>query len=255
MPIEKQLDGRVLRLALNRPEKRNAIDLRSCQELTCSLRDAIDDRRVGAILLSGNGKAFCAGMDLTEAAQVDKHALAEAHEHVFTIRDWMVKPVIAAVHGPALAGGTGLAANAHIVIASEDAIFGLTEVRLGLWPVLIFPAVVAAVGERRAIELALSGRTFTAVEAERYGLVTEVVPDDQLTSRASEVAASIAEGSATAIRSGLEYVRQIRGKSASEAQRAGRFVRDEMMRHPDFAEGLRAFREKRKPVWSSHIPT
>lgn len=248
MPIERQLDGRVLRINLNRPEKRNALDLETCRELTCALKDSIDDLRVAAVVLAGNGKAFCAGMDLTEAEHVDRHALAEAHEHVFTIRDWMVKPVIAAVHGAAIAGGTGLAANAHIVIAADDATFGLTEVRIGLWPVLIFPAVAAAVGERRATELALTGRTFGAAEAERYGLATEVVPAGQLAGRATEVANGIAAFSASAIRSGLEYVRQIRGKSSAEAQRSGRMVRDQMMRHPDFLNALAAFRSKKTPT-------
>src|SRR5258708_25020830 len=96
--------------------------------------------------------------------------------------------IVAAVHGTALAGGTGLAANAHIVIASEDATFGLTEMRIGLWPFVIFRAVVDAVGERRAVELGITGRIVDAREALALGLVHQVTPGDELVAQAAEIA-------------------------------------------------------------------
>ncbi len=253
MAIDQQLDGRVLRITLNRPEKRNALDVEMCREVVGAVREAGTNPRVGAILLAGAGKAFCAGMDLREAPHVDRAALAEAHDRLFTIADWAAKPLIAAVHGPAIAGGTGLAANAHVLIAAEDATFGLTEVRLGLWPVLIFPAIVAAVGERRAVELALTGRLFGAAEAERYGLATEVVPAHELAARSFAIATAIANASSIAIGIGLRYVREIRGTSSPDALKIGRLRRDEIMEHPDFAEGLAAFQEKRAPSWPSNV--
>jgi enoyl-CoA hydratase/carnithine racemase len=252
MPIELAREGRLLRLTLNRPEKRNALNLETCREITAAIMDASGDPAVGAILLSGAGKAFSAGMDLTEAPDVDAEELAEAHDRLFTIYEWVDKPVVAAVQGAAIAGGTGLAVNAHIVIAAEDAVFGLTEVRLGLWPVLIFPAIAAAVGERRAMELALSGRTFGAHEAASYGLVNEVVPLDGLVARSLEVATSLANSSGAAIGAGLAYVRAIRGKPSAEALAIGRVARERIMRHEDFAEGIRAFRGKRAALWPSH---
>lgn len=252
MPIETRREGRLLRLILNRPEKRNALDLEMCRSVEAALSDANADPGVGAVLVSAAGKAFCAGMDLAEAPDVDRDALAAVHQRLFSFHHWMDKPVVAAVHGAALAGGTGLAANAHVLVASDDALFGLTEVRLGLWPVLIFPAVAAAVGERRALELALSARTFGARAAEVYGLVSEVVEPAGLTARASEIAAGLADSSAAAIQAGLQYVRAIRGKPADEALAIGRGARGEIMRHPDFTEGILAFHEKRPPVWPSH---
>ncbi len=251
MSIELTRNGRLLRLTLNRPEKRNALDLATCRAIATALAEAGDDATVGAILIASNGPAFCAGMDLSEAGNVDPNALAEAHDRLFTFREWVKKPVVAAVSGAALAGGTGLVANAHIVIAADSASFGLTEVRIGLWPVLIFPAMVAALGERRAIELALTGRVFSAPDALRYGLATEVIAPHLLDARAAELASSLAGASASAVQSGLAYAREIRGKSTASALEYGRLVRTQMMQDPDFLEGARAFREKRPPAWPS----
>jgi enoyl-CoA hydratase/carnithine racemase len=252
MSIKTVVDGRLLRLTLNRPEKRNALNIETCRAIVEAIRNADADPAIGATLITGAGAAFCAGMDLTEARTADRQQLAEVHEPLFTLAEMVRKPIVAAVQGPAIAGGTGLAANAHIAIATESATFGLTEIRLGLWPVLIFPAIAAAVGERRAVELSLSGRIFNAREALDFGLVSEVVAEDQLESHAGAMAQALANASTPTITAGLQYVRAIRGKGAKEALQIGRLVRDQIMQNPDFAEGLNAFREKRKPSWPSH---
>lgn len=249
MSIATEIDGRVLRLVLNRPEKRNALDLATCREIVRAVTEANQNPAVGAVLLSGAGPAFCAGMDLSEAPHVNRVDLAEAHDQLFTMMQWTAKPLIAAVQGAALAGGTGLVANAHLVIAAENATFGLTEIRLGIWPVLIFPAISAAIGERRAVELSLSGRVFSASEAKDFGLVSEVVGAGELERRTAEVAASISGYSGFALRAGLDYVRQIQYQPPGLALRVGRIVRNELTGHPDFAEGVRAWAEKRKPNW------
>src|SRR5438309_452356 len=112
-------EGRLLRLALNRPEKRNALNAALCRDLTAALAEAQHDAEIGAILLTGNGKGFSAGMDLDEALSQEPAVLADLHDRLFTAFVWLDKPLIAAVHGTALAGGTGLVANAHISIAAE----------------------------------------------------------------------------------------------------------------------------------------
>ena len=235
-------EGRVLHLALDRPEKRNALNLALCRELVAAFEHAEQDPSVGAILLSGNGKTFCAGMDLSEVLMADRSELDRIHEQLFTVGYRLHKPIVAAVHGPALAGGTGLAANAHILIAAEDASFGLTEIKIGLWPILIFRAVKAAMGERRATELALTGRRFSGSEAHGFGLVHELSPTPL--GRAGEIARQISESSAEAIRSGLEYVNQTRDKSWDEAGRIGSQIRQAAMSSPDFKEGVEAFLRK-----------
>ena len=242
-------DGRLLRLALNRPDKRNALNLELCRALVEALEAADRDPAVGAILLTGNGKSFCAGMDLHEIADADTGAVSQMHEQLFTIGARLGKPLVAAVHGAALAGGSGLVANCHIVIAAGDATFGLTEIRLGLWPFLVFRAVTAAVGERRTIELALTGRVFGAAEARDLGLVHEVGADPA--ARALEVASALAESSPTAIRSGLRCVQEVRGKDWRQAGEIAQRARREVFETADFHEGIRAFREKRMPRWPS----
>ncbi|MDQ6700677.1 MAG: enoyl-CoA hydratase/isomerase family protein [Acidobacteriota bacterium] len=251
MWIETSQDKRVLRLGLNRPEKRNALNLDLCRELVAALDTADGDPRVGAVLLCGNGKSFCAGMDLTEAETADPAALSQIHEQLFTVHERMTKPIVAAVNGAALAGGTGLVANAHIVVASEAATFGLTEIRIGLWPFLIFRGVALAIGERRAVELALTGRIVGAREALEWGLVHQVVAHPETENTAAEIAKQLSQSSPVALRSGLAYVQEIRGKSGPEAGKIGRGIREQVLQAGDFAEGLKAYHGKRAPIWPS----
>ena len=240
---------RVLSITLNRPDKRNALSSDLCRELVDALNAANRDSHVGAIVLAGNGPAFSAGMVLKEVAHLSPGSLSNVHEQLFTVGTRLGKPLVGAVNGSAFGGGLGLVANCHVVIASKAAQFGLTEIRLGLWPFLVFQAVAAALGERRSIELAITGRIFDAAEAKAMTLAHEVVDDANV--RAMEVARAISEFSPTAIRSGLSFVTESRGKDPAMAVEIARRVREELMGNPDFQEGIRAFLEKRKPVWPS----
>jgi enoyl-CoA hydratase/carnithine racemase len=148
-----------------------------------------------------------------------------------------------------LGGGTGLVANCHIVIAEAAATFGLTEIRLGLWPFLVYRAVGMALRERRTLELSLTGRIFGSEEARDFGLVHEIAPDAE--KRALEVAETVAGFSPTAIQNGLNFVQDVQGLDWEEAGRIARRVRDRVFAGADFQEGLRAFREKRPARWPS----
>lgn len=234
--LEIRQENRLLRLTLNRPEKRNALNLALCRELVNALEHADADPGIGAILLTGNGKAFSAGMDLSEALAADRTELDHVHEQLFTSGFRLRKPIVAGVHGPALAGGTGLAANAHVLVASEEAQFGLTEIRIGLWPILIFRAIKAAVGERRATELALTGRSFNGGQAFDYGLVHELSPFPE--ARAADIALQISQSSPDAVRAGLDYVNRTRDASWEDAGRIGSEIRRGLMASPEFAQSV-----------------
>lgn len=249
--IQVKQEDRVLHIILNRPEKRNALNIDFCQQLVQTLDHADSDRSVGAVLVTANGPTFCAGMDLLEAQSVAAGEINRVQEQLFCVGSRIGTPIVAAVHGGAIAGGTGLVANCHIAIASEDATFGLTEVRIGLWPFLIYRTVVAAVGERRAIELALTGRIFSALEGKEYGLVQEVVPRSELIGRATTVAKQLSEASPSAVRSGLMFVQELRGKDSRQANDLARDLRTQIWKSADFREGLAAFRDKREPRWPS----
>jgi enoyl-CoA hydratase/carnithine racemase len=244
-------EGRLLRLTINRPERRNALNADLCEALAAAFEQAEGDPSVGAVLLNGNGKSFCAGMDLHEVLSPAAGPINELHESIFTAGIRMTKPIVAAVHGAALAGGTGLAANCHIVVASNDATFGLTEIRIGLWPFVIFRCVATAVGERRAMELAMTGRIFGALEARDCGLVHHVVAPDDLLTCAQQIAEGVASASPTAMASGLAFVRDARGLAWDQNGALARERRGGVFRSADFEEGIKAFQEKRPPKWPS----
>jgi enoyl-CoA hydratase/carnithine racemase len=248
----RQREGRVVRLTLNRPEKRNALDLALCRTLVDALAGADADRGVGAILLDGAGTVFCSGMDLSEVLDAAPDELIPVHGDLFSIGARLRTPLVAAVHGGAIAGGLGLALNAHFVVAGPDARFGLTETRIGLWPYAIFLAVARAAGERRAVQLALEGNLVTAPEALRLGLVDRVSAPGSLAEEARELAGRLAGTSGEAVWDGLGFVQQVRGMSAHEAADSAAQRRREAQQSADFREGVRAFLEKRSPHWPSH---
>jgi enoyl-CoA hydratase/carnithine racemase len=235
--------GHVLHVTLNRPEKRNALNAALCGDL-CAAIDAADaDPDVHAILLTGAGKSFCAGMDLTEiSAPPDAAEIDSLHERLFTMGARVSTPIVTGVHGAALAGGTGLVANSHVVVAAADATFGLTEVRIGLWPFLVFRACSAAMGERRTMELALTGRIFGAEEGRTFGLVHEIGADP--VGRAAEIAQQIAGFSAIAIRKGMGAVHQSIGMDSRQAGEAARRARKEVFESPEFREGIRKWSKR-----------
>jgi enoyl-CoA hydratase/carnithine racemase len=249
--LEISREERVLRVTLNRAEKRNALSLALCRELAGTLEDAEHDDAIGAVLLAARGSVFCAGMDLDEALAGNAAEHSAAHERIFTIGARLTVPVVAAVAGPALGGGLGLVANAHIVVAAQGSSFGLTEIRLGMWPFVVSSAITAALGERRALELGLSGRIFGTQEALAWGLVHHVVPAFELEDRAWQVASTIAGFSRTTIRSGMAFLRDARGLAPQEMTALAARARVPIFEGADFREGVQAFREKRPPKWPS----
>ena len=241
-------------LTLNRPEKRNAISSQMIVELSAAL-DECEKSGARAIILTGAGIAFCAGMDLNYLkafpSQSPEQIIADARRIAGLFRRiWSYpKPMIAAVNGPAIAGGTGIATLCDFTLAAPEATFGYTEVRIGFMPAIVSSFLVRQIGEKRARGLLLSGRIFTSEEALELGLVSEIVPAEKLLDRARELAATLAAMSPTA----MTYTKRLLVKFAeADLDRELEIAIEESARirtTSDFSEGLAAFLEKRRPVW------
>jgi enoyl-CoA hydratase/carnithine racemase len=243
-------EDRVLRLTLNRPDKRNALSTELCGLIADAVESAWADPEIGCVLIDSVGDIFCSGMDLDEVLESGVADKTAVHERLFTLWARATKPIVAAVQGPALGGGVGLVAGSHIAVAAHGCTFGLTEVRIGMWPFVIFRSVLNAIGERRATELALTGRIFNLPEAVQWGLVSEAVPAIELDDRATALAMHLASQSSQAVRYGLQYLAAARGISSEAAGQIARNYRARAFASEDFREGVTAFREKRKPKWS-----
>jgi enoyl-CoA hydratase/carnithine racemase len=244
---------RVLNLTLNRPDKRNALTSGMCAAIIDEVNKAQDNSAIGCILISANGSVFSAGMDMEEAA----HSGAEMNrlqDELFTMGVRSLKPIVIGVNGAALGGGLGLVAQGDVVLASERAVFGLPEVRIGLWPFFIYRALEAAIGNRRTLQASLTGHLFHPDEAVQWGLVHKVCPAMELDERVKVLARELAKGSPEAISAGLEYVKRSRWVSAEEAGKVAGELRSRLMAGADFKEGVAAFREKREPHWPSMPP-
>lgn len=242
-------EGRVLRLTLNRPDKRNALSIDLCHALAGTFEAALKNPEVGVILIAANGPVFSAGMDLDEALHPDAAQRSYIHEKLFTIGARSNKPIVAAVQGPALGGGLGLVANAHVAIAAQGCTFGLTEIRIAMWPFVIFRSIKTAVGERRALQLSLTGRIFNTAEAMQWGFIHEVAPAVELDDRAMAIATQLAEASSQTIAAGLEFVHVTREADALSFGKLATEYRGRVFESADFVEGITAFHEKRKPRW------
>lgn len=246
----------VVTITLNRPEKRNAISYELIDDLTAALKRAAESDAL-VLVLTGAGSSFCAGMDLDNLKQLlgrtpeqslkDSETMASLFRGLYDFP----KPSIAAVNGPAIAGGTGLATLCDFTLAVPEAKFGYTEVRIGFVPGIVSSYLVAIVGEKRARDLLLTGRVFGAEEALRFGLVTEIVPPDHLLARAHSLAEELLQNSPNSLRATKallsSYTKEDLDRQLKTAVQENAGVRQT----PDFKEGITSFLEKRKPKWTS----
>jgi enoyl-CoA hydratase/carnithine racemase len=245
--LEISREGAVLRVTLNRPDKRNALNAEMCRGIVDAVEGVQDDSSVGAIILDSKGDVFCAGMDLDEAASPQAAQYTAIHERLFTLGARSRKPIVTGIQGPALGGGVGLICTSHIAVAAHGSSFGLTEIRLGMWPFVIYRSVALALGERRALELSLMGRIFNVPEAIQWGLVHEAAPQFELDDRVTAIAMHLADMSPQAISRGLEFVHKTYGVDPVHAAPIALEMRTAAFASDDFREGVSAFREKRRP--------
>jgi len=248
--------GGVARVTLDRPQIRNAFDDALISALTSALRELDADESVRAVVLAGNGPAFCAGGDLNWMKRMAGYGYgenlqdAQALADLMKTLDRMRKPTIARVHGPAYAGGVGLVAACDIAIGVPEAKFCLSEAKLGLSPATISPYVVRAMGERMARRYFLTAEVFDAAEAQRIGLLTAVSPSEKLDGEIEEILQHLMQSGPQALVKIKELIRAVASGPVDDAMIADTAKRIAEIRvSPEGREGVASFLEKRKPSW------
>jgi methylglutaconyl-CoA hydratase len=250
-------DGPVLRITLNRPQVRNAFDEDVIHSLTTAATAAAEDASVRVVVLAGKGKTFCSGADIGWMAKAiaysrqenltDAEDLARMMERL----DTLPMPVVGRIQGSALGGGVGLAAVCDIVVAADDAVFALSEVKLGILPAVVGPYVMRKIGISAARELFLTGVRFDAVRARQIGLVHEIVPADALDAAVARRVADVLSASPAGIARAKALIREIAGAHPDDVIGVTTNAIASQRVSEEGQEGLRAFLEKRKPSWSA----
>lgn len=255
--LQTAISDGVATIWMNRPDVHNAFDDALIAALTTELRrlDQLPQARV--IVLAANGKSFSAGADLSWMRRMAKYSQEEnlrdavALANLMRTLDGVKKPTIARVQGAAFGGGVGLVACCDIAVASTQAVFCLSEVRLGLIPSVISPYVIAALGERAARRYFLTAERFDAAEAGRIGLVHEVVDADALDETVSSIAGHLLKGGPRALAAAKRLIADVSRRPVDDALSAETAKRIAAIRvESEGQEGLAAFLDKRKPDWS-----
>jgi enoyl-CoA hydratase/carnithine racemase len=239
--------GPVGRITLNRPDKRNPIGPATCGELVAALAAIQANPTNRVVILTGAGSVFSAGGDLS-AMQQPTGPVATLPELLVAMHE-LGKPIIAMVNGPALAGGLGLMVACDLVIAADTAVFGTTEIAVGLWPMMITAEITRSVGRKKTLDMMLTGRKLDAAEALACGLLTRVVPAAELEAATYALAAELAARSPAAMSLGLHAFYR---SQDMEFEPQLRYLEGQLARVlslEDAAEGISAFLAKRPPVW------
>ncbi len=254
--LQRSQDGQVAYVRLTRPEVRNAFNADLIAALHHTFEAVSGDESVRAVVLSGEGKVFCGGadiswmrasLDLTYEANLED---ARAMSDMFRAIDRCAKPVIGRIHGAALGGGAGLAAVCDVVVASADTIFGFTEVKLGIVPAVISPFVLAKIGFSHARALFLTGERFDARRAQHIGLVHEVVVADTLDVSIERILNEIASAGPRAVATAKALVRSAGACGYDESRELTAQIIAKQRTTAEGQEGLRAFLERRSASWT-----
>ena len=247
-------DGALAIITLNRPGKRNAISYELIDEMLRALRE-VQESRAQILILTGNGKAFCSGMDLdnlrsiTARTSEENHADSSTMARLFRSLYEFPKVTIAAVNGPAIAGGCGLATLCDFTLASAEAKFGYTEVRIGFIPAIVSTFLLRQIGEKHARDLLLTGRVIGAEEAFRIGLVNEVVAPEKLMERARELASTLMQNSPGSLLATKRLLTRYAADELNDEIGAAVDANARIRTTEDFREGVTSFLEKRAPRW------
>jgi len=256
--LKVEIQFGVARVTLDRPEVRNAFDDALIRELQNCFRSLASDKAVRAVVLAGNGPAFCAGADLNWMKRMAGYGYAEnladaqALATMLATLDRLPQPTIARVHGSAFAGGTGLVAACDIAVGTPEAKFCFSEAKLGLSPATISPYVIRAIGERMARRYFLSAEAFGAEEGLRIGLLSALVPGADLDVAIDDLLKHLLAGGPEAHVKIKDLIRTVTGRQVDDALSAETAKRIAEIRvSAEGREGIASFLEKRKASWCS----
>ncbi len=254
-PVLYQMRGRAAWLTINRPDQRNALNDAVIEGLLAGLSGAVEEEEVRVVVVTGQGdRAFCAGGDLTSTmapaeGRVEQHVRRGRIGELLAALGHHPQPVVARVNGAALAGGFGLMLGCDLVVAADDVEVGTPEVSLGLWPFMISAVIMRNLPRKVAVEMMLTGRRYSALEAERWGMVNRVVPRLQLDEAVGELVDALVSRSPVATRLGKESLYRAQDMGFEQALAYLNSMLTVDLESEDVAEGVGAFLQKRKPQW------
>jgi methylglutaconyl-CoA hydratase len=249
-PTLYAVEGSIVRIMLNRPEKRNALNEELIAGIKSGLRAAAVEQSVRAVVISGAGNDFCSGADLSALQKISEATITENVAHarslmeLFTLMRELPIPVIAAVHGRALAGGCGLASAADLVLAAESARFGYPEVKIGFVPAMVMAILKRNVSEKQAFELLTRGGEITARRAYEVGLVNQVYADEAFETEVQAYAGVFEKMSKSAVALSKALLYQIDGVAFREAIETGADVNVIARLSRDCQQGITTFLQK-----------
>ena len=249
----KDPGGRITRLTLNRPDKRNPIGPVTLGELVHALEAARDDASVRVIIITGAGNFFSAGGDLAQMAGVPGSGPAikpATFRELNLLLTQLGKPTIAMVNGPALAGGLGVMVACDLAIAADDATFATPEINVGLWPMMIMANIFRNVPRKQAMELIMTGDKVDAATALRMGLCTRIVPRAELEAATMALAEKLADKAPTTMRLGLTAFYETQDLPITDQLARLEAGLMQVLGTDDAREGISAFVQKRKPNWT-----
>ncbi|UCD76685.1 MAG: enoyl-CoA hydratase/isomerase family protein [Phycisphaerales bacterium] len=248
--------GAVARVTLNRPEVRNAFNDQMLEDLLGAFAEIRDDREIRVVVLTGEGKSFCAGADLHWMKRVVEYSYEENYEDSLRLAKMLreiyccPKPVIGRINGPAIGGGTGVVAACDIAVAAEDAVFAFSETKLGLTPAAISPYLLKRMGEKNLREYFLTGERFTAARAAEMGLVNAVVGADELDAAVEGKVKMILTGGPEALAVSKQLIREVAERTLEENTPYTAEVISRLRMSDEGQEGMNAFLSKEKPSWA-----
>jgi enoyl-CoA hydratase len=244
-------DGHVATITLNRPDQRNPLSATMLRDLGAAFRWCKDEPDLRVVVLTGAGRVFCAGADLTsfdgQTSGIEKYRSRDLYVDLFLLMAELGKPIVGRINGHALAGGLGLACSCDLLVAVDTATFGTPEINVGIWPMMIQAILSRNIPRKVLLEMEMLGARWTAAQLEALGVINRVVPAEQLDSTVRDIADALARKSPVAMRLGRDsfYRHQDMEFRAALHYLHGQFLL--VSQTEDSREGIKAFFEKREP--------